>query len=183
MSAFDPKRTLWDKRRVAKGDQQVMRRYEIGCLPSPSVDAATLLQGEAAAFLIFFAIEHTGDTLGVAVLKCADCLATRLGYPNDEGLREHELWAKGLAELDYPVVEIAESSWAEQVRDEATRTRARIWSSQQNTAFAHPVRASRHFLISFNGHTFECLASELEVVGFHPTFEQAFDSVRSILVQ
>jgi hypothetical protein len=46
-------------------------------------------------------------------------------YPNDEGLLEHQLWAKGLGELDYPVVEIAESSWAEQVRDEAASTRAR----------------------------------------------------------
>jgi hypothetical protein len=35
---------------------KMMRRYESGCLPSPSVDAATLLQGEAGAFLIFFAI-------------------------------------------------------------------------------------------------------------------------------
>jgi len=162
---------------------QVMRRYEIGCLPSPSVDAATLLQNEEGAFLIFFAIEPTGKALGVAVLKCAGCSATRLGYPNDEGLREHQLWAKGLAELDYPIVELAESSWAEQVRDEATRTRRRIWGAQENTAFAHPVRTSRHFLISFNEHTFECLASDLEVIGFHPTFEQAFDSVRSILVQ
>lgn len=160
-----------------------MRRYDIGCLPSPSVDAATLLQGEAGAFLIFFAIAPTGNALGIAVLKCADCSATRLGYPNDEGLREHHLWAKGLEELDHPMVEITESNWAEEVRDEAARTRARIWGTQQSTAFTHPVRTSRHFLISFKTHTFECLASDLEVVGFHPTFEQAFDFVRSILVQ
>ena len=160
-----------------------MHRYEIGLLPSPSADAATLLQGEAGAFLVFFSIAPTGKDLGVAVLRCMDCWATKFGYPNDEGLGEHQLLANGLGELDYPVVEIVESSWAEQMRDEAARTRTRIWGAQQNAAFAQPVRASRHFLISFKEHTFECLASNLEVVGFHPTFEQAFGFVRSILMQ
>lgn len=31
-----------------------MHRYETGLLPSSSVDAATLFQGEAGAFLVFF---------------------------------------------------------------------------------------------------------------------------------
>jgi hypothetical protein len=162
---------------------EVMSRYEIGCLPSPSVDAATLLQGEGGAFLIFFAITPTGKDLGVAVLRCVGCFATKLGSPNDEGLREHELWDKGLGDLDYPVAEVAESIWTEQARDKAPRTRKRIWGEQEAVAFPHPLRASRHFLIAFKEQTFECLASDLEVVGFHATFGQAFDYVRSCLVQ
>jgi hypothetical protein len=47
-----------------------MHRYEIGLLPSPSVDAATVLQGEAGAFLVFFSIapipQHSTARFGVA---------------------------------------------------------------------------------------------------------------------
>jgi hypothetical protein len=37
---------------------------------------------------------------------------------------------------------------------------------QQLTAFVDPVRASRHFLMPFKEYSFECLASDMEVLSF-----------------
>jgi hypothetical protein len=71
--------------------------FDIGCEPSPSVPAETLLQDGRKTYLLFFAVskvvEESGyfEDLGVAVLDCKRCATAKFGYPNDEGLPEHPL--------------------------------------------------------------------------------------------
>ncbi|MFM7204753.1 MAG: hypothetical protein ACKO6N_28610, partial [Myxococcota bacterium] len=94
--------------------------YSIGCQPSPSVPAETLLQDCCSTFLLFFAVaENVGSSghledLGVVVLEAVGCVMTNFGYPNDEGLPEHPLYHLGLANGS-PVKEVADSTWAKEV--------------------------------------------------------------------
>ena len=62
--------------------------FDIGCEPSPSVPAETLLADGWKTYLLFFAVSK-GKDLGVAVLDCDHCVMSKFGYPNDEGLEEH----------------------------------------------------------------------------------------------
>jgi len=66
--------------------------YDIGCEPSPSISAGTLLQSIGNVYLLFFAVskeinEKTDylDNLGVAILRCNGCMVTKCGYPNYGG--------------------------------------------------------------------------------------------------
>ena len=154
--------------------------YDIACEPSPSIPAETLLQDGSSAFLLFFAVSKTvSETgyfrdLGVAVVECVDCSATKFGYPNDEGLPEHTLYGYGLGGASSSVLEVADSPWASEVAEQMKQSFARIWRRE-----ATPRQLRRHFLICLNERTFECLASELVVRTFAKDFSEAFAFVQA----
>jgi hypothetical protein len=159
--------------------------YDIGCEPSPSVPAETLLQDGWATFLLFFAVSKSigtsghVDDLGVAVLECVDCAATRFGYPNDEGLPEHPLYNFGLSNALSAVSEVADSGWAKEVGEQIRQSATRIWGDRgmpQNTSNAKPLR---HFIVTLKELTFECLASDLIVKSYATDFPSAFLYVQS----
>lgn len=147
-------------------------RYDIGCEPA-SVDEAIVLEGMAGTFLVFFAVSPIGVDLGVAVLECVDCSATRLGYPNDEGLPEHDRWNDGLGSLDYPIAEVSDSDWVLHLSKQVIVSRNRIWRDRSEVAFAKPSRPLRHFIVLLKEQTFECVAREMKVLGFHSSFSSA----------
>ncbi len=82
----------------------ILQSYDIGCEPSPSISAATLLKFERYTYTLFFAVskgvnKKTGylDNLGIAVLRSNGCMVTKCGYPDYGGgdintLPEHPLF-------------------------------------------------------------------------------------------
>lgn len=155
-------------------------RYDIGCEPA-SVDEAILLEGMAGTFLVFFAVSPAGADLGVAVLECVGCLATRFGYPNDEGRPEHDLWNDGLGMLNSSVAEVSDSDWALHLSKQILVSRNRIWGDRSTAAFPEPPRPRRHFIVLLKEQTFECVAREMKVMSFHSSFSGACSIVLSRL--
>ena len=160
--------------------------YSIGCEPSPSDPAETLVQDGWNAFLLFFAVSTEVDAagqlsdLGVAVVRCVGCSVTRFGYPNDEGMPEHPLF-DALVRAPSAVLLVEESSWASEVNEQHRSARQRLWPQAALTA--EPFPALRHFVVCLKEATFECVAKDLRVEGFHATFREAYDDVWSKLNQ
>lgn len=155
--------------------------YSIGCEPSPSAPAETLLQDGWTTLLLFFAVSeevqapgHLND-LGVAVLECMDCAATKFGYPNDEGIPEHPLYRNGLSDASSAVLELVDSGWAEEMMEMMRESARRI----RGSSATHQVANLRHFVICFKELTFECLASELVVRHYARDFSEGFRYVRA----
>src|SRR3982751_1853612 len=110
--------------------------HSIGCMPSPSVPAETLMQDGWSTFLLFFACSETVgnsgflEDKGVAVLECESCAVTKFGYPNDEGLPEHPLYSLGMAVASSPILEVVGSVWASEVAAQARASSDRIWGGR-----------------------------------------------------
>lgn len=159
--------------------------YDIGCNPSPSVPAETLLQDGWSTFLLFFAVSKSIgsngylEDLGVAVLECVGCAMTRFGYPNDEGLPEHPLYQLGLMNASSAVLEVSDSAWSQKISEQMTRSQKRIWGGRQMPGSAGELHRLRHFIITLKELTFECVAESLTVKHFAKDFPSAFTYVQS----
>jgi len=158
--------------------------FDIGCEPSPSVPAETLLQDGWKTYLLFFAVSKRAagapeslKDLGVAVLACRDCAITKFGYPNNEGRPEHPLYRHGLASARTDVLEVVNSEWASEVSEELLASAHRIWGGRGMDYDWARARTRRHFIITLKEATFECIASSLAVEKFCTTFEEAYAHV------
>jgi hypothetical protein len=163
--------------------------YDIGCEPSPSVPAETVVQDGWKTDLLFFAVSkavgQSGylDDLGVAVLDCHQCVMAKFGYPNDEGLPEHPLYLSGMGETASSVMEVADSAWAAEVDGQRTASARRIWGGRGIEPGWVKDCKSRHFIVTLKEKTFECLASSLTVEQFCPTFAEATAFVMAKLAE
>jgi hypothetical protein len=72
------------------------------------------------------------------------------GYPNDEALPGHPLYGAGLG--PYGVFEVSDSSWKRQIIEQNKRCFPRTPPHYDSL---------RHFVVTFQDSTFECLAGEL----------------------
>jgi hypothetical protein len=160
-----------------------LRAYDIGCEPSPSVPAETLIQDGWATYLLFYAVSKPVEAgylkdLGVAVVECKHCSAAKFGYPNDEGLAEHPLYALGLGTAESSILEVVGSTWAHEVHQQIIASSRRIWSGRNSTWEPAESEPPRHFIIPMKEKTFECLASTLSVELFAKDFHEALEYVR-----
>lgn len=161
--------------------------FDLGCRPSPSVPAETLLQDGSATFLLFWAVSNELDErgklrdLGVAVVQCQGCVMSRFGYPNDEGLPEHPLYREGISNAHSPIMEVLDSLWADELKSQMEASRKRIWKPVGLPPSTWSERPLRHFLITLKERTFECLAQTLTVVRFYGTFDEAFAHVLGVM--
>src|SRR5262249_52239686 len=95
----------------------ILRPYDIGCEPSPSVPAETVIQDGWSTFVLFHAVSKSVDEtghlrdLGVAVVECQGCSMTKFGYPNDEGRPEHPLYKFGMRDAESSILELIGSPW------------------------------------------------------------------------
>lgn len=166
-----------------------IRPFDIGCEPSPSVPAETVIQDGWATYLLFFAVSkgvgQSGylDDLGVAVLNCDRCVMAKFGYPNDEGLPEHPLYRCGMAETVSNVLEVVDSEWAAEVNAQRAASARRIWGSRGIAPNWLEDRKSRHFTVTLKEKTFECLATSIMVERFFPTFAEATAYVMAKLAE
>lgn len=160
-----------------------LRTYDIGCEPSPSVPAETVIQDGWATYVLFFAVSKSVDEtgylkdLGVAVVECKHCFASKFGYPNDEGRPEHPLYNLGLGAAESPVLEVVGSTWAQEVHQQQTASSQRIWGGRNSTWKPDHSEPPRHFIILLKESTFECLACELSVQLFAKDFREALQHV------
>lgn len=159
--------------------------YNIGCEPSPSVPAETVLQDGWKTYLLFYAVSKSKDAdgylddLGVAVLECKDCVSAKFGYPNDEGLSEHPLYNDGISDSTTSILEVVESSWISEVDGQRINSANRIWGNRGIKPDWIKDSASKHFIVLLKEKTFECLATDLVVERFCESFEEAFAYVTS----
>jgi hypothetical protein len=165
----------------------VIRPYDIGCEPSPSAPAETLVQDGWSTYLIFWAVSKSCEgkylrDLGVAVVECERCAVSKFGYPNDEGLPEHVLYAVGLREATSAVLEVEGSSWVEQVVAQQRASSQRIWGGR-GMGVASSTSMLRHFIMPLKESTFECLADALSLRHVAKDFEGALAYVSSQLAQ
>ncbi len=159
-----------------------VRAYNIGCEPSPSVPAETLLQDGWKTYLLFLAVsKDVGDDgylkdLGVAILDCVNASSTIMGYPNDEGRPEHPLWNQGLSSAETSILEVINSVWLTEKQREMKDSSIRIWGGR-GIQLPQSESAARHFVVTLKETTFECIAERLVVVHFAATYAAAFDYV------
>jgi hypothetical protein len=160
-----------------------LRTYDIGCEPSPSVPAETLIQDGWATYLLLFAVSksvnETGylKDLGVAVVECKNCSASKFGYPNDEGRPEHPLYALGLGTAESSILEVVGSTWSHEMHEQKIASSLRIRGGRNSSWKSAQGEPPRHFIILLKEKTFECLGSELSVEFFAKDFPEALEHV------
>lgn len=161
-----------------------IRPYDIGCEPSPSVPAETLLRDGWKTYLLFFAVSKTAQEtghlkdLGVAIVECLNCSSAKMGYPNDEGLPEHSLWNHGLSDVETSIVDVAGSQWLADIRDQKERSSQRIWDGRGMTR-TPMTESDKHIVVTLKEATFECIAEELTVVEYMRDYDAAIAYVIS----
>jgi hypothetical protein len=106
--------------------------------PEAGVPFPVLFQTEDETVLIY-------RGYGVVIAHFDRCIITRFGYPNDEALGGHPLYARGLQH--YGVFEVHGSSWPSELEAQNRRV------FPDSHAFDY-----RHFIFTFHDSTFECLA-------------------------
>jgi hypothetical protein len=126
-----------------------------------------LLQNEHRKYLTFFVKESDPNWDGthvivrnpaepsrqrIAVVGFRRCLATKMGSPNDEVLRGHPLYGKGLE--SYRVQQVINSRWLAEIE------KINSVHSQYNPDF---WRDLRHYIFWFHDSTFECIAESFHV--------------------
>lgn len=156
---------------------------DMGCEPSPSLPAETILEHpDTGTHLLFFAVSATtGETgnledLGVAVVRFGRCAMVRYGYPNDEGQPEHSLWNHGLSTAIKSTLEVENSKWIQQIRamkDESWRRIGGPRGAQDRREEPPPLR---HFMLAMKEMVFEAAAVGFKVE-FHPDWQTAVQSV------
>jgi hypothetical protein len=110
---------------------------------------------------------------GIASLSFKNHLIYKFGYPNAEVLQSHPYY--NLVLESYNVYEVKESDWLKQIED-----------MNKVHPFHNPIRFKmyKHFVITFEDSTFECIARELELNFFQNfTMQDALKSVSDSFVK
>jgi hypothetical protein len=142
-------------------------------VPHPTVDAAEpfIVASDRRVILAYPIAEADFERFGpfdpdddpFCAVLFADTVFHRLGPPGDGDLEIHPLATQGL--LPYSVHEVVNSSLTAEI-----------------VAVASAGMTSHHFVITFQGSTFECVASDVTVVGVYGAGEiairEAFSLVR-----
>jgi hypothetical protein len=85
---------------------------ELGCVPEAAISGGVLIRTDQSTFLTFNAVRVTDNQqregIGHAVVEFPRCLLAEFGYPNDEALAGHPLYASGLRA--YGIFEVLNSS-------------------------------------------------------------------------
>ena len=119
-----------------------------------------MIQTESKCYLIFNASGQFIDGRAPQVIaEFKDPLKTQFGTPNDEALSGHPLYGRGLQAYD--AFEVINSQW---LVEEQRRNQV---------AFPNYEFSCRHFIFTFHGSSFECLAGDLDV----SVDERPFDEI------
>jgi len=150
-------------------EQDKVVEMNFGLCPEAAVSGALLLQTENSACLTFNAQRLRADgyseDAGTAIVELVGCSTTKFGYPNDEALGGHPLYAKGL--VSYGIYEVLNSSWVEEQ------------AKQNRVCFPDRTKMSgkRHFIFVFHDSTFECLARDLKITLCNDPYESIFRTI------
>lgn len=119
--------------------------------PEPNVPEPVVVQSEGACYLIYWDRENTRKAL-----EFSRCSISKFGYPNDEALGGHRLYGKGLGFNGF--FEVLDSEWIAELK------RGNKVQFPNFKAFAD----KRHFIITFQDSTFECIASRFNSTDVFP---------------
>jgi hypothetical protein len=122
----------------------------VGEIPRPDAGAPrpVILAAENILALAYYAV-GPGDAVAMITF---DAYAHSFGPPDEEGLEAHPLYSRG---LDYhQAFEVRDSSW---IRSLERMNRVQIWHDAAQFA------PYRHFIITFQDSTFECIAASYRV--------------------
>ncbi|MFL9998481.1 hypothetical protein SAMN05444172_5121 [Burkholderia sp. GAS332] len=145
----------------------------LDAVPHPAADAAEpfIVASDRRVILAYPIAESDFERFGpfdsdddpYCTVLFPDAVFHRLGPPGDADLEIHPLASQGLS--GYSVHEVMNSSLAAEI-----------------SAVTSPGSAQRHFVITFQGATFECVASDYTVIGVYGAGEiasrEAFSLVR-----
>ena len=84
---------------------------------------------------------------GIGIVEFKRVTSVKIGFPNDQVLREHPLWGSGLE--FYSAHEVRNSPWITELM-EVDRAHERFDESQWS--------GRRHFMLTFHDETLECVA-------------------------
>jgi hypothetical protein len=133
-------------------DPEQLVPLSLGFMPEAAASGACLLQDEYSAFLIFNAMRATEEgrrvDAGTAVVEFKRCIASRFGMPNDEALKGHPLYLKGLQV--YECFEVIGSAW-----------KKRLELDNQLAFPDFDGWSVRHFVFTFHDSSFECLSETI----------------------
>ena len=140
---------------------------DFGIKPESAVSSPVLLQDDRSAFLTFNAERLRADGMfeeaGTAIVEIIGCSSTKFGYPNNEAIAGHPLYAKGLEAYD--IFQVLNSSWDAE------------HAAQNLISFPNPRLSQsrpKHFIFTFHDSTFECLADEIKIEVSNEPYAQIF---------
>lgn len=116
---------------------------------------------------------NSSEDKGVASLSFKNHIIYKFGYPNAEVLQAHPYYNLGLE--SYNIYEVAESDWVKEIE-----TKNRLHP------FHNPLKFKmyKHFIITFEDSTFECVAQGLELNFFQNlTMKEVLKSVSESFVK
>ena len=156
-----------------ESSQQEDQVLLLDSVPQPAADAAEpfIVASDRRVILAYPIAESDFERFGpfdpdddpFCAVLFPDTMFHRLGPPGERDMEIHPLATQGLAA--YSVHEVINSSLAEEL-----------------SAISLPEIAKRHFVITFQESTFECVASDYTVVGVYGAAEiasrEAFALVR-----
>ncbi len=129
-----------------------VQTLDVGFLPDAGTPQPRLQADELTTTLTFLGQPTSGGDRTAVVVDLVRCMVSTFGYPNDEALHGHPLYATGLRH--YGVFEVIDSSWKRRIIEQNRRCFPRNPPHYETL---------RHFVITFHGSTFECLAQALVV--------------------
>lgn len=140
----------------------------VGLSPEPGVPNPILIQNEHDAYVVFDARSEDLKSSGIALVRLRQCLITRFGYPNDEALGGHPLYANGLR--SYGVFEVHNSSWIAQLQEQNRRC---------FPGFTMPRR--QHVAITFHDSTLEAITHSVEATLLNENLRSVLSRVTELL--
>lgn len=153
---------------AVKGDEYA-RPFDIGFVPEAAVSEPAFFQTERSSILTFSAMQEqpdgTREDAGYGLVEIVHCRVSAFGEPNDESLKRHPLYSKGLRA--YGVYEIANSAW---IKAEIAHERSSLPDV--------PDTKQSHFIFTFHDSTFQCIASELRAMLIPRPFENVMVEVK-----
>lgn len=107
---------------------------------------------------------------GIAIMGFKNFLIYKFGYPNAEVLQSHPYYSLGLE--PYKLFEVIESDWINKIE-----------MMNKVHPFHNPIRYKmyKHFILTFEDSTFECIAHSTELVFIKSTMTTALHDLSAIL--
>lgn len=143
---------------------------DLGYVAELAISGAVLVQTEDNTFLSFNAnqIQTDGSRIDVghAVVEFTQCVRTQFGHPNDEARHKHPRYEFSENNGE-GIFEVLNSSWIQQI------DRDNRYSFSNTTS----VERLRHFVFTFHGSTFECVAVDIKLNVVNESYEKVFATI------
>jgi hypothetical protein len=130
-------------------DEEHAEAFDLGVRWSAGAPMPVLLQCEWHTFLAFYTGARDDE---IGVVEFYRCVVAILSEPNDESLKAHRLWGKG---LDFYAAHVVHNSkWFQ------------AWRVLNGMLWEHDPDAwagYKHYVFTFHDSTFQCIAKSFEV--------------------